>query len=114
MKHAMKLHEKPYQLLKSGIKTIELRLYDDKRKMISVGDEIVFTNSVKTDLSLCCRVIALHKFSPFKELYKNLPLLKCGYTHNDISTATPDDMSVYYSKEAQEVYGVIGIEIELI
>ena len=114
MKHAMKLHEKPYQLLKSGIKTIELRLYDDKRKMISVGDEIVFTNSVKTDLSLCCRVIALHKFSSFKELYKNLPLLKCGYTHNDISTATPDDMSVYYSKEAQEVYGVIGIEIELI
>ena len=114
MTHYMNLVPSAYAKIEAGTKTIELRLNDEKRQKISVGDEIVFTNSVKTNLSLRCRVIALHKFSSFKELYENLPLLKCGYTHNDISTATPDDMDVYYSKQAQEVYGVIGIEIELI
>lgn len=113
MKHNMCLNAQPFNMIKQGIKTIELRLYDDKRKMIRVGDEIEFTNSTDPDLSLCCRVIALHTFSSFEELYNALPLLKCGYTINDISTASPSDMDLYYSKEKQTTYGVIGIEIEL-
>ena len=113
MKHIMKLHTKPYDLIKSGIKTIELRLNDDKRKAIKVDDEIEFINSARPKMSLHCRVIALHKFSSFEELYNNLPLLKCGYTENDISTASPDDMDLYYSKEKQNKYGVIGIEIKV-
>ena len=110
----MNLHEAPYNLIKSGIKTIELRLYDEKRQAVSVGDEIEFKNSAKLGLSLCCRVTALHKFSSFDELYKNLPLLKCGYTEKDIATASPDDMDFYYSKEKQEKYGVVGIEVEVL
>ena len=114
MKHVMNLHEAPYNLIKSGIKTIELRLYDEKRRAVAVGDEIEFKNSAKLDLSLCCRVTALYKFSSFVELYKSLPLLKCGYTESDIATATPDDMNLYYSKERQSKYGVVGIEVEVL
>ncbi len=113
MKHVMKLHTKPYDLIKSGIKTIELRLNDDKRKAIKIDDEIEFINSDRPEMSLNCRVIALHEFSSFEELYNNLPLLKCGYTENDISTASPGDMDLYYSKENQNKYGVIGIELEV-
>lgn len=113
MKHIMNLHDMPYHAIKSGIKTIELRLYDEKRRLISVGDEIEFINSANSTLSLHCRVIALHKFASFEELYQVLPLLKCGYTEQDISTAAPSDMDMYYSKEKQARYGVIGIEIEL-
>lgn len=111
MKHTMKLHDGPYHFIKNGVKTIELRLYDDKRKMISVGDEIEFVNAADPALSLHCTVIALHVFASFDELYRNLPLLKCGYTDADISTASPRDMDLYYSKEEQDAYGVIGIEI---
>lgn len=114
MKHLMNLHEGPYNLIKSGIKTIELRLYDEKRQAVSVGDEIEFINSSNPELSLCCRVTALYKFSSFVELYKSLPLLKCGYTESDIATATPDDMNLYYSKERQSKYGVVGIEVEVL
>ena len=113
MKHVMKLHSAPFEMIQSGRKTIELRLYDEKRRLISVGDEIEFVNSSDPTASLCCRVIALHKFASFEELYGNLPLLKCGYTEDDISVATPSDMDIYYSKEKQKQYGVIGIEIEL-
>ncbi len=111
MKHTMKLHDRPYNAIKNGIKTIELRLYDDKRKMISVDDEIEFVNSADPALSLHCTVVALHVFSSFDELYRHLPLLKCGYTEHDISTASARDMDLYYSKEEQDTYGVIGIEI---
>ena len=49
-----------------------------------------------------------------QQFIKNLPLLKCGYTEKDIATASPDDMDFYYSKEKQEKYGVVGIEVEVL
>ena len=53
-------------------------------------------------------------FETFDELYKNLPLLKCGYTEDNVDKASPDDMEAYYSKKKQSQYGVVGIEIALI
>ena len=114
MTHNMNLHAAPFDNIARGIKTIELRLYDEKRRRIKVGDEIEFTHSKDSSRVLHCRVIALHIFSSFAELYSTLPLLKCGYTEDDIDTAAPADMDLYYSKEKQEKYGVVGIEIELI
>ena len=42
--HYMKLHNDPFNLIKSGTKTIELRLNDLKRQKIKVDDLIEFTN----------------------------------------------------------------------
>ena len=39
--------------------------------------------------------------------------LPCGYTQDDISTASPEDMNEYYSVEEQEIFGVVGMEIEV-
>ena len=44
----------------------------------------------------------------------SLSLLECGYTEADIETASPDDMNVYYSKDNQQKYGVVGIRIALL
>ena len=38
MKHEMKLALEPFVMIADGRKTIELRLYDDKRKKIKLGD----------------------------------------------------------------------------
>lgn len=113
MIHQMNLHATPFEMIERGIKTIELRLYDEKRRLIKVGDEIVFTHSKDSTRTLHCRVMALHIFSSFEELYNTLPLLKCGYTEDDIDTASPDDMQFYYTKEQQKQNGVVGIEIQL-
>ncbi len=110
----MKLHDRPYEMIRDGNKTIELRLYDEKRRKISVGDKIEFTNSKNSATSMLCEVTALHVFPSFAELYDRLPLIKCGYTECDIAAASPKDMDVYYSKEEQDAYGVIGIEIKLL
>ena len=42
--HTMKVQTKYYNLLKAGIKTVELRLWDEKRQLIKVGDEIIFSD----------------------------------------------------------------------
>lgn len=113
MKHLMNLNSAPFEMIESGAKTIELRLNDEKRQKIKAGDEIEFVNTEDSGRRLCAKVIRIHKFQSFEQLYKELPLLKCGYTEADIDTAKPDDMNMYYSKERQNQYGVLGIEIEV-
>lgn len=108
--HNMKLHAGPFEKIKAGEKTIELRLYDEKRQQIKTGDSIVFTNT-STGEHLQKTVKKLHRFASFEELYQNLPLLQCGYTEEDVDTAHPDDMLKYYSAQEQEKYGVVGIEL---
>ena len=43
-----------------------------------------------------------------------MDLLKCGYTADTVSTASPKDMDVYYSPEKQQNYSVVGIELRLV
>ena len=40
-------------------------------------------------------------------------MLECGYTEDDIKDASPDDMDIYYPKEKQNRYGVVGIRVVL-
>ena len=110
MIHNMKLNPAPFEIIKSGKKTIELRLFDEKRQKIKVGDEIIFTNTVSGEM-LSRTVKGIHIFESFYELYKSLPLLKCGYTEDDVDSASPLDMEKYYSIDEQKNFGVVGIEL---
>lgn len=113
MRHEMNLSTKPFDMIKDGRKTIELRLYDEKRREISVGDEIGFTRT-DGDERLIAKVEELYFFDSFEELYRSLDLTKCGYTEENVYKASPSDMEKYYSKEKQRKYGVVGIKISLI
>ncbi len=108
--HRMKLNPAPFEMIKSGQKTIELRLFDEKRQQIKAGDNILFTNTANEE-TLSTTVVKLHRFHSFEELYKSLPLLQCGYTAEDVDKAHPSDMEQYYSVEQQNKYGVVGIEL---
>lgn len=111
MKHEMKLHNEPFELIKEKTKTIELRLLDEKRRLIKGNDIIEFTNRT-TNEQLQVRVIALHKFESFEELYKHFDKTSMGYKETE--EASPRDMEQYYSQEEQAKYGVVGIEMDLI
>lgn len=108
--HKMKLNSAPFEMIKSGEKTIELRLFDEKRQQLKVGDKIVFTDTT-TGETLNTTVVKLHRFDSFEELYKSLPLLKCGYTTENVDNANSSDMEEYYSVEEQRKHGVVGIEL---
>ena len=106
--HQMKLKRTPFEKIKNGSKTIELRLYDEKRQKVQVGDFIEFT-CLDGKLRLQTRVTALHQYSSFAELYAVLPKEKLGYKSTD--TPDPNHMDEYYTREDQEKYGVLGIEL---
>ena len=110
----MKVQEKYYHLLKSGQKTIELRLYDEKRQKIAIGDTICFTDVSDATRVLHTKVKDLFVFPSFEALYKALPLTECGYTAESVKYASPEDMRQYYSPEQERQYGVLAIKIEII
>ena len=114
MKYEMRLNPVPFEMIKSGRKTIELRLFDEKRRKIRLFDRIEFTSTALPHERIEAEVIGIYRFDSFRELYVNLPLLKFGYTEENISAAKPKDMDAYYTPEQQEKYGVVGIEIELV
>ncbi len=113
MTHHLNLRPQPFSMIANGIKTIELRLLDEKRSLISVGDTLIFANTDDPACTIQCKVKALHTFKNFTELYRSLPLDRCGYLPHELATAAPEDMEAYYSAEKQKQYGVVGIELEL-
>ena len=111
MLHCMRLNRGLFEKIKSGSKTIEMRLFDEKRQRISVGDFIEFSSADNLPEKIQTRVTALHRFSSFEELYSAFPKEKLGYSHSD--TADAHDMEEYYSLDKQKEYGVVGIELRM-
>ena len=111
MLHEMKLDHEPFLMIKFRTKTVEMRLYDEKRKAISIGDTIAFTDRNNGEIALT-RVKSLQTFADFTELYSCFDKTKLGYLPDEI--ADPRDMELYYSSSDIEKYGVIAIEIEII
>ncbi|MBQ8468926.1 MAG: ASCH domain-containing protein [Clostridia bacterium] len=109
----MKLAEKPFRAIKEGRKTIEMRLYDEKRKHLSAGDIIEFINLDNKEEVVQTKVLAIHIYSSFAELYTNFSKKEMGYGDDEV--ADPKDMEKYFPLEKQQKYGaVVGIEIELL
>ena len=109
--HRMRLDADAFAAMDAGRKTIELRLYDEKRRRVQAGDIIRFESTDDETDVLYARVEGLRFFASFDELYAALPLVACGYTAQEAKTASPRDMDRYYSPEAQRKWGVVGIEL---
>ena len=109
----MNLAPLPYKQITEGKKTIELRLLDERRKDLRVGDFIEFTNRDDPTKRFTARVEALYIFDSFDELYKSLPLTDCGYSEDELPFASPRDMDQYYTAEQQKAYKALGIKIAL-
>lgn len=110
MTHEMKLAESAFKAIFGGDKRVEMRLYDQKRTAIKVGDSIVFTNIVSGEQGMV-KVRGLHVFPSFANLYVTYSPKVLGYAEGE--KAHPDDMLKYYPREEQIKYGVVAIEIEV-
>lgn len=109
MIHEMRLNNEPFNKIKEGTKTVELRLLDEKRKTLRVGDKIIFTNRTNNE-KIDVLVTNLFKADSFAPIYEKYSKVAMGYNEED--DANPEDMEEYYSKEEIKKYGCIAIEIE--
>ena len=107
----MHLKEPYFSYIKGGTKRIELRLFDEKRRRIDLGDRIEFSES--NDKSIQVRVVGLLRYDSFVDLCKDFDiaiLADKAITKDDL-IATLDE---FYSPEQQVQFGVIGIRFELV
>ena len=109
----MKLNDTPFYQLKNGEKTVELRLADEKRRRIRVGDMITFKRRAAVQETLCARVVALHRATSFAALFATELFAKCGWGSLSPAEAV-GAMRQYYSEAEEEKYGALGIEIEIL
>jgi len=106
--HKISVQEKYYNMLKAGTKTIELRLFDDKRKLIKKGDVIEFSSSQDAEDKFQATVIGLHRAKNFAELCGVVDVKKTGFaTKQELMKVLED----FYTLERQNALGVVGIEI---
>lgn len=109
--HYLQLDIEPFKAIVSGIKTIETRLYDNKRKIIRLGDTIIFINRKDNDQTIETKVIVLLRYNTFHDLFTHNDNVKFGSKNID---SLLNQISKFYSVDDQNKYGVIGIEFELI
>lgn len=108
MQHKMKLLEKPFNDILDGSKTIEFRLYDDKRKKLRIGDTIEFFKLPDLVEKITVEVIDLYQFATFKELFFYL-----DYRGEELGKMVRGMHNIYTEKEEKE-NGVLGIKIKII
>lgn len=109
MTHKMNLQDKYFDFIKNGTKRIELRLNDEKRQQIKIGDSIEFSNE---KYKFTTKVIGLLKYQDFKTLFNDF-----GIEILADKTMTKEELlgilSEFYTPEKQEKFGVLGIRVEL-
>ena len=109
MIYQMKLKDNPFRRISEGRKTIEIRLYDEKRRLVQPDDYIEFTN-MEDGKKIKTKVIKLHLFNSFKELFDKFDNSYLGHDEK----VDYKRMYDYYTEEEEKEYGVVGIEIKLV
>ena len=113
MEHILKLQPKYFDYINNGTKRIELRLYDEKRQKITIGDTIIFQKEPELETTIKVKVIGLLRYNTFEDLFEDFNIEVMA----DKSMTKQELLNVleeFYTPEKQKQYGVIGIRIEKI
>ncbi len=113
MEHILKLQPKYFDYINNGTKKIELRLYDEKKKKINIGDTIIFQKEPELEVTMKVKVIGLLRYNTFEELFEDFDIEALA----DNSMTKEELLNVlkgFYTPEKQKKYGVVGIRIKKI
>lgn len=109
----MRLLPEPFETMKSGSKVIEIRLNDEKRQKVKVGDTIVFHKLPEGREILNVMVRELLHYKDFKSLYHDVPFYQFGCNGKTMEWMLENTYKIY-TREQEEKYGALGIRVELI
>ena len=105
----MGLGQLPFEAIESGSKTIEVRLNDEKRQQIAVGDIIEFAKEPERKEILRVKVVELLPFPTFEKLYSSFGP---KYFRNKTLAKFLKSIFSIYTSEQENKYGVLGIKFE--
>lgn len=110
MEHIMKLQPGPFDSIRSGQKIIEVRLYDDKRREVELGDIIVFKRELEQTEIARAEVTGLLRYRTFIDLANDFPASCFGHADKEDLLKS---IYTFYTREQEQQYGVLGIRIRL-
>lgn len=99
-----------FQAVAAGMKTVEMRLYDEKRQRLRLGDTVIFEDIATAEV-VETTVLEIEVYRDFAELFGHYDKEELGYAPGQ--AADPADMMMYYSEEKIARYGVCAIRIKL-
>ena len=115
--HSWNLDNIYYDFVTNEIKIYEIRVFDDKRKLINVGDTIIFNNRDNIKMPLLSTKISEIKIygdfqealqdTPLKEVLPNISSLDEGLV---LYESFPHEEGTY--KEGGEMYGVVRFKFD--
>ncbi len=109
--HIMGLQPEPFEKIRGRKKTIELRLFDEKRKTIQIGDIIEFQKQPEEQEIIRTEVVALLRYKTFSELFNDFPIEDFGGTDK---TSLLEGVHRFYTPEREQKETVLGIKIKLL
>ena len=109
----MHLNHQPFMAIKNGTKTIEVRLNDEKRSKLHVGEEIRFTD-LKTDETVVTEILGLEQFASFKDLFRKYSGVIIGSPEDESIDELDRENQEIYSRKMEEKYGALAIKIRLV
>lgn len=108
----MSLNPEPFELMKSGRKAIEVRLFDEKRRKISLNDTILFAKLPEKNERLAVSVIGISIFPSFRNLLSSFDNGKFGHSKEATLEERIGMQRVHYTEDEEKEYGVVGIHIK--
>lgn len=112
MRYEMRLNRLPFEQMAEGKKTIEVRLNDAKRKLIAIGDEILFANRNNSNQTIVKKVIDLRLYNSFTEMANNENCILAGFNKGYNVQEVVDYYHTYYSVDEEQQFGVLVIELD--
>ncbi|MBQ9019021.1 MAG: ASCH domain-containing protein [Bacilli bacterium] len=98
-----------FDIVSSGSKDVEIRLNDEKRRKLNIGDTLVFLKRPDDIESIKATITNLVYFNNFLEVV-NYYDMKRIYLDNTSSEDYINLMKRFYNDEEVEKYGVVAIE----
>ncbi|WP_142826399.1 ASCH domain-containing protein [Planococcus soli] len=113
MKHEMGLYSEYFELIKAGKKKVEVRLNDEKRRNIKVGEIIKFSKLPERNEVIQVEVTRLTVYSHFQSMYEHISFTDLGCAGWKMEAMIKETYDVY-SQEQEKEYGALAIRIKLL
>ena len=108
---SMSLRPEYYEMVKSGEKDIELRLYDEKRRRMHNGDIVLIFNAQNRNDYIHAKIVRMHIAKSFADLNTKISMPRTGFASLNALMAA---IKKFYDAEMESKYGIVGIELEII
>ena len=105
------LHADVFEIVKNGKKDIEVRINDEKRRKLNIGDTLIFLKRPNDDEEIRAKVVSLEYYDYFHNLVDHYDMERIylkGYTKEQYL----EEMKRFYTMEEQRDNGVVAIIFE--